>query len=60
MPKYLTAVEAPITADNDKPIGVTEYKPLRNRPKSLERNLPSIAEIEAELVDELDTGSELQ
>lgn len=48
-----------IKSDDDKPIGVAEYKPPRDLPESLGRNLPSIAEIEAELVDELDTGSEL-
>jgi len=51
-------VDALIKADDDKPIDVAEYKPLRDL--SLGRNPPSIAEIEAELVDELDTGSELQ
>jgi hypothetical protein len=52
-------VDALIKADDDKPIGVAEYKPLRDLPESLGRNLPSIAEIEAELVGELDTGREL-
>ena len=37
----------------DKPIGVAEYQLLRDLPETLERNLPSIAEIEAELADEL-------
>lgn len=36
----------------DKPIGVAEYQLLRDLPESLGRNLPSIAEIEAELADE--------
>ncbi|MBF0339504.1 MAG: DUF1016 family protein [Magnetococcales bacterium] len=33
----------------EKPIGVAEYQLLRNLPEMLGRNLPSIAEIEAEL-----------
>lgn len=33
----------------DKPIGVAEYQLLRDLPEDLGRNLPSIAEIEAEL-----------
>jgi predicted nuclease of restriction endonuclease-like (RecB) superfamily len=37
----------------DKPIGVAEYQLLRDLPESLGRNLPSIAEIEAELADEV-------
>ncbi|RMU80935.1 hypothetical protein ALP22_200035 [Pseudomonas coronafaciens pv. porri] len=44
----------------DKPIGVAEYQLLRDLPETLGRNLPSIAEIEAELAGELDTGSELE
>ncbi|WP_223530896.1 YhcG family protein [Pseudomonas sp. GL-R-19] len=44
----------------DKPIGVAEYQLLRDLPESLGRNLPSIAEIEAELADELNTGSEVE
>lgn len=43
----------------DKPIGVAEYQLLRDLPETLGRNLPSIAEIEAELAGDLDTGSEL-
>ncbi|MBT9499480.1 MAG: DUF1016 family protein [Zoogloea sp.] len=38
----------------EKPIGVAEYQLLRDLPASLERSLPSIAEIEAELADEID------
>ena len=37
----------------DKPIGVAEYQLLRDLPETLGRNLPSIAEIEAELSGEL-------
>lgn len=33
----------------DKPIGVAEYQLLRDLPENLGRNLPSIAELEAEL-----------
>ena len=44
----------------DKPIGVAEYRLLRDLPEILGRNLPSIAEIEAELAGELNTGSELE
>ena len=44
----------------DKPIGVAEYQLLRDLPDILGRNLPSIAEIEAELAGELDTGSEVE
>lgn len=44
----------------DKPIGVAEYQLLRDLPDTLGRNLPSIAEIEAELAGELDTGSEVE
>ncbi|MGE8051233.1 PDDEXK nuclease domain-containing protein [Pseudomonas monteilii] len=36
----------------DKPIGVAEYQLIRNLPEALERSLPSIAEIEAELAGE--------
>ena len=36
-----------------KPIGVAEYQLLRELPDNLGRNLPSIAEIEAELTGEL-------
>ncbi len=36
----------------DKPIGVAEYQLLRELPESLISKLPSIAEIEAELVNE--------
>lgn len=35
----------------EKPIGVAEYQLLRDLPESLGRNLPSIADIEAELAD---------
>ncbi|MQT97873.1 PDDEXK nuclease domain-containing protein [Pseudomonas helleri] len=44
----------------DKPIGVAEYQLLRDFPETLGRNLPSIAEIEAELAGELNTGSEVE
>ncbi|MGP5486382.1 PDDEXK nuclease domain-containing protein [Pseudomonas helleri] len=44
----------------DKPIGVAEYQLLRDLPEKLGRNLPSIAEIEAELASELNTGSEAE
>ncbi|NMY07740.1 DUF1016 domain-containing protein [Pseudomonas veronii] len=44
----------------DKPIGVAEYQLLRDLPDILGRNLPSIAEIEAELAGELNTGSEVE
>lgn len=37
----------------EKPIGVAEYQLLRDLPESLGRNLPSIAEIEAELAGEV-------
>lgn len=37
----------------DKPIGVAEYQLLRDLPEMLGQNLPSIAQIEAELADEL-------
>lgn len=37
----------------EKPIGVAEYQLLRDLPETLGRNLPSIAEIEAELSQEL-------
>ena len=43
----------------DKPIGVAEYQLLRDLPENLGRNLPSIAEIEAELAGELNTGREV-
>ena len=43
----------------DKPIGVAEYQLLRDLPESLGRNLPSIAEIEAELADEAGQLDEL-
>lgn len=42
----------------EKPIGVAEYQLLRDLPETLGRNLPSIAEIEAELAGDLNTGSE--
>ena len=44
----------------DKPIGVAEYQLLRDLPEILGGKLPSIAEIEAELAGEMDTGSELE
>ncbi|WP_318190999.1 hypothetical protein [Pseudomonas fluorescens] len=44
----------------DKPIGVVEYQLLRDLPDTLGRNLPSIAEIEAELASELNTGSTVE
>jgi predicted nuclease of restriction endonuclease-like (RecB) superfamily len=44
----------------DKPIGVAEYQLLRDLPETLGGKLPSIAEIEAELAGDMDTGSELQ
>jgi hypothetical protein len=44
----------------DKPIGVAEYQLLCDLPETLGRNLPSIAEIEAELPRELNTGSEVE
>lgn len=44
----------------DKPIGVAEYQLLRDLPEALGGKLPSIAEIEAELAGEMDTGSELE
>lgn len=37
----------------DKPIGVAEYQLLRDLPEPLGRSLPSIAEIEAELANDL-------
>jgi len=37
----------------DKPIGVAEYQLLRDLPATLEQSLPSIADIEAELVGEV-------
>lgn len=36
----------------EKPIGIAEYQLLRDLPESLERSLPSIAEIEAELAED--------
>jgi predicted nuclease of restriction endonuclease-like (RecB) superfamily len=44
----------------DKPIGVAEYQLLRDLPETLGGKLPSIAEIEAELAGDMDTGSEQQ
>ncbi|WP_460054075.1 hypothetical protein [Pseudomonas sp. S2_D06] len=41
----------------DKPIGVAEYQLLRDLPETLGQNLPSIAEVEAELAGELNKGS---
>lgn len=43
----------------DKPIGVAEYKLLRDLPEALGRNLPSIADIEAELANELNFKGDL-
>jgi hypothetical protein len=37
----------------DKPIGVAEYQLLRDLPDRLEKSLPSIAEIEAELAGDI-------
>ncbi len=37
----------------DKPIGVAQYQLLRDLPQTLEKSLPSIADIEAELAGEL-------
>ena len=37
----------------DKPIGVAEYQLLRDLPATLEQSLPSIADIEAELANEV-------
>ncbi|QHE86852.1 PDDEXK nuclease domain-containing protein [Hydrogenophaga sp. BPS33] len=37
----------------DKPIGVAEYQLLRDLPQRLEKSLPSIAEIEAELAGDV-------
>ena len=42
----------------DKPIGVAEYQLLRDLPQTLEKSLPSIADIEAELAGELQTLDE--
>ena len=36
----------------DKPIGVAEYQLLRELPDALEKSLPTIAEIEAEMAGE--------
>jgi len=47
-------------SDIDKPIGVAEYQLLRDLPDTLGRNLPSVAEIEAELAGELNTGSAVE
>lgn len=44
----------------EKPIGVAEYQLLRDLPETLERNLPSIAEIEAELSEELSQPDDLK
>ena len=44
----------------DKPIGVAEYQLLRDLPEMLEQNLPSIAQIEAELADELNALDEMR
>ena len=37
----------------DKPIGVAEYQLLRDLPATLEQSLPSIADIEAELSNDM-------
>ena len=37
----------------DKPIGIAEYKLLRDLPEALGGSLPSIAEIEAELASDV-------
>jgi predicted nuclease of restriction endonuclease-like (RecB) superfamily len=42
----------------DKPMGVAEYQLLRDLPETLERSLPSIADIEAELAGELNHPDE--
>lgn len=44
----------------EKPIGVAEYQLLRDLPETLGRNLPSIAEIEAELAGEMSNLDELK
>lgn len=44
----------------EKPIGVAEYQLLRDLPEPLERNLPSIAEIEAELSEEFNHLDDLK
>lgn len=44
----------------EKPIGVAEYRLLRDLPENLERELPSIAQIEAEFAGELLTRGEEQ
>lgn len=41
-------------------VGVAEYQLLRDLPDALGRNLPSIAEIEAGLAGELNTGSAVE
>jgi predicted nuclease of restriction endonuclease-like (RecB) superfamily len=43
-----------------KPIGVAEYQLLRDLPETLGRNLPSIAEIEAELASDINHLDELK
>ena len=45
---------------SEKPIGIAEYQLLRDLPESLSRNLPSIAEIEEELADEINDLDELK
>ena len=40
----------------DKPIGMAQYQLLRDLPDVLEKSLPCIAEIEAELAGELGTA----
>jgi predicted nuclease of restriction endonuclease-like (RecB) superfamily len=44
----------------EKPIGVAEYQLLRDLPETLGRNLPSIAEIEAELASDINNLDELK
>jgi hypothetical protein len=39
----------------DKPMGVAEYELVRSLPEPLDRSLPSIEEIEAELSRELES-----
>ncbi|MEO8408464.1 MAG: PDDEXK nuclease domain-containing protein, partial [Oxalobacteraceae bacterium] len=44
----------------EKPIGIAEYQLLRDLPEPLGRNLPSIAEIEAELANDLSDPDQLR
>ncbi len=43
----------------EKPIGVAEYQLLRDLPESFGSNLPSIAEIEAELASDVSSLDDL-